>query len=126
MKPSCFLLCIVCCTLCLACEPQTKDQVKKQFNKAIEEIKTQSEPSLREVEKLHQLDYTVVSFPLDSSAQSIEQSLDELGRNRWDCFHVERTVKVTREEKRETQLLVFCKRLPETYLRYIPKNFLGR
>lgn len=110
----------------LACERNTKDEVKKHLNNAIEELKTQSEDPLKEVEKLYQLEYTVRSFPLSTTSVEFESALRRLGEQRWDCFHVERTVQTSTEGDREVKLLVFCKRFPKTYLRYIPKNFIGR
>lgn len=110
----------------LACERNTKEEVKKHLNNAIEELKTQSEDPLKEVEKLYQLEYTVRSFPITTTSVEFESALRRLGEQRWDCFHIERTVQTTTDNKREVKLLVFCKRFPKTYLRYIPKNLIGR
>ena len=110
----------------LACEARTKDEVKRQINDAIKGIKSQGGISISEVDKLYQLEYTVVSFPLTSSAQRLEGALDDLGKKRWDCFHVERSLKENAQGQKSAALLVFCKRLPETFLRYVPKQFIGR
>lgn len=119
------LTCLVL-MLCLGCEARSKQDVRRQLDQVIAELKNQGDASIKEVDKLHQLEYTVLSLPADGSAQLIEGALDELGRKRWDCFHVEKSTQVNRKGIHSAKLLVFCKRLPETFLRYIPKNFIGR
>lgn len=64
-----------------------------------------------EVEKLFIFEYELVSVPIDSSKAVLESTLQEMGKERWDCFHTERLKK---------ELVFFCKRRPKTYLRYIP------
>ena len=124
---SLFIVFLITLSTCLlACEARTKNEVKKQINDAIKGIKSQGGISISEVDKLYQLEYTVVSFPLTSSAQRLEGALDELGKKRWDCFHVERSLKENAQGEKSAALLVFCKRLPETFLRYVPKQFIGR
>lgn len=67
-----------------------------------------------EIEKLHALEYRVEEIPWSSEIDELNQRLAELGRDRWDCFHLERAFDVNR---------IYCKRRPKSYLRYIPRVF---
>lgn len=79
------------------------------------------DPSIpEEVKKLQQFEYQIVTVPGDVAPAALEATLSELGKNRWDCFHVER---LTRGEKQE--LMLFLKRRPDTPLKYVPKTILG-
>lgn len=73
-----------------------------------------SEMAQGEVEKLFVFEYKVVEFQMDLPASELQESLTLLGRERWDCFHV---------EPQELSNRFFCKRRPKTYLRYIPRVF---
>ena len=65
-----------------------------------------------EVEKLFIFEYKVFDLKKEESTQSIEEELNRLGKERWQCFHV---------EPLEKDFRFFCKRRPKTYLRYIPR-----
>lgn len=67
-----------------------------------------------EVNKLFAFEYRVQELPVTSTASEIEQAIAALGNERWECFDV---------ESRKETLLIFCKRRPQTYLRYIPRVF---
>lgn len=122
-----FLFILLLVLACTGCERSTQEELQKKILRTVEDLKNQSGEPLKEVEKLHQLEYHVASFPADSSARDLEAAMMSLGKNRWDCFHVERSLEKTRaEEKPELRLLVFCKRLPDTLLRYVPRHLIGR
>lgn len=67
-----------------------------------------------ELNKLFSLEYKVVEVSSKLTADNLQIMLSELGQQRWDCFNV-----IHREEG----IWIFCKRKPETYLRYIPRVF---
>jgi hypothetical protein len=63
----------------------------------------------QEFEKLFTLEYRVVDMDSSLSGDQQEALLMQLGRDRWDCFHI---------TPQEFGLRVFCKRQPKSYLRY--------
>ncbi|HQH27138.1 MAG TPA: hypothetical protein PLP17_07055, partial [Oligoflexia bacterium] len=63
-------------------------------------------------------------LPLDGTPEKIEGTLNEFGKNRWDCFDVEKAAPTAEEPA--GSLVVFCKRMPETPLRYVPQSLIGR
>ena len=67
-----------------------------------------------ELNKLYSFEYKVVEFPLTAESLSIEAYLSTLGKDRWECFDTTKT---------DLKLIIFCKRRPETYLKYIPRAF---
>jgi len=83
----------------------TQEYTKKE---KIEELTTD------EFEKLFTYEYKVSEFSLELSVQEIEEGFQKLGKDRWECFDI---------EKDEESYKVFCKRKPKTYLRYIPRVF---
>jgi hypothetical protein len=106
-----------------ACNPSSSPEAEallKEMNRAVESVKgslgTNELDSLasQEVEKLFVFEYNVVELPSGQSTEQLNEQLSELGKERWDCFHV---------EEKETQIRLFCKRRPKTYLRYIPRVF---
>lgn len=66
----------------------------------------------KEVEKLFTFEYRVEEFENSLTSEELQDKLQELGQERWECFHAEPLAK---------SLRFFCKRRPKTYLRYIPK-----
>ena len=67
-----------------------------------------------EVEKLFEFEYKVVELDGTANADRIQDRLALLGKDRWDCFHVERT---------DEKLLIMCKRRPKTNLQYLEHIF---
>ena len=65
-----------------------------------------------EVEKLFAFEYKVVSLSQAQSSQQLEAALNQLGKDRWECFQV--------VQMQDGDSLI-CKRAPKTYLRYIPR-----
>ena len=65
-----------------------------------------------EVEKLFIFEYKVLPLSGDKSSKQAELALNQLGKDRWDCFQI-----VEMEEGPSA----FCRRAPKTYLRYIPR-----
>lgn len=82
-------------------------------NSAITNFSTKKlgNPPSEEVEKLFRYEYLVKDMPLNLSDKEMEENFQSLGRDRWDCFHMEH---VTRGSIR-----IFCKRRPKSYLQYM-------
>jgi len=95
--------------------------LEKEFKEAMSDLmrklneygpaaKNAQKTTSEELKKLFVFEYKVFELNNNPSTSEVEKKLTDLGRERWDCFHVERSNKVFR---------IFCKRHPETYLRYI-------
>ena len=67
-----------------------------------------------EVEKLFIFEYEVFEYDLDMASSEQTEALTALGKERWECFHVQPTTE---------SLRFYCKRRPRTYLRLIPRVF---
>jgi hypothetical protein len=102
------------------------DFIQEQVTKALQDYVMQPGRSVDEIKKLHQLEYNVFTLALEDSAARYEGVLDELGKNRWDCFHVEKVFSTNKNGERVGKLLFFCKRAPDTLLRFVPKSLIGR
>lgn len=63
-------------------------------------------------EKLFAIEYKVIEFDADLSRQSLEQKLNELGKDRWDCFNM---------KSQGDYVRAYCKRLPRGYMQYLIK-----
>lgn len=92
----------------------------EQLTKAVGDFVKQAEVP-EEFKKLQQFEYQVFTWPVDKSAKEMQEKLNELGRERWDCFHFERLD----NQDAADELQVFCKRRPDTPFKYVPKNFIG-
>jgi hypothetical protein len=111
--------------ICVAC-----DSAEKQSNEAVKELNSQldklsttvsefvkSAEVPEEVKKLQQFEYKVVALPATLTAEDIQQKLAELGKERWDCFFVDRAQPET--------LTFYFKRRPDTPLKYVPRGIWG-
>lgn len=95
-----------------------KDQVTELGSSVKDYVHSSNAPD--EIKKLYQYEYKVLQYPI-KNLPLIEEHLSELGKDRWDCFDTEKLI----TEGKEPTLLVFCKRKPETPLKYIPKTLIG-
>jgi len=80
------------------------------------------EDAKKEINKLREFEYRVLEYPADVSAKALEVDLQALGALAWDC--TPGPLRIIEDEK--SVLMVFCKRRPDTPLRYIPQTLLGR
>lgn len=105
------------------CENQTPSQSTAEYleelGEEIQKVIPTRKDSWDEIKKLRQLEYQIFSFPQHTSTMEIAARLCAAGKERWDCFHIEKILPLS-EEGSEEKLLVFCKRLVDTPLRYIP------
>lgn len=90
------------------------DQTMQKLGKLASDPGQISDLTSDEIEKLFVFEYTVVDLPAAATSREMEVKLTQLGADRWECFHIERSGDVIR---------FFCKRRPKTYLRYIPRLF---
>lgn len=121
MKLSSLLLCLV---FLFGCEQGADNpelqRLTKELDKTLQEAhqffegatSTGNELATKEVEKLFTFEYRVEELNNTLSPEEMQEKLQELGQDRWECFHAEPQAK---------SLRFFCKRRPKTYLRYIPK-----
>jgi hypothetical protein len=65
-----------------------------------------------QLEKLFSVEYRIVEFDSDLSRQKLEQQLNILGKDRWDCFNI---------RSEDMRIRAYCKRLPRGYLPYLIK-----
>lgn len=73
------------------------------------------ETTKQEVTKLFRWEYKLLELPSESSAEEIEQELNRLGHDNWDCSPV--------PQAPPQRIRMHCKRRPRSplsYLRYVP------
>lgn len=73
------------------------------------------ETTKQEVSKLFRWEYKVLELPAESPAEEIEQELNRLGNDNWDCTPV--------PQASHQRIRMHCKRRPRSplsYLRYVP------
>jgi hypothetical protein len=97
--------------------------IEEKIHSTLDDLSRNSNPTVEEIRKLSQLEYHVETFPLKSEPEVINKKLNLLGRERWDCFS---SFGRPGREPDMPEMIVLCKRTPETVLRYVPKSFLGR
>lgn len=93
---------------------QSWDDAKNKLDSYTKSSRTSA---LHEIEKLYILEYKVSEIDASASASAIEQRLNELGKDRWECYDNQRI---------GDSLHLFCKRRPGSvleYLPYLPKVF---
>jgi hypothetical protein len=126
-----FIILLTTLVVLCGCDPSSSNpngistqSIQKEVGNAIEQYIVQGK-SVDELKKLHQFEYQVIHMPASTSALAIEGTLNKLGQDRWDCFHVEKLV-TAEGERREMKYVFFCKRPPATPLRYVPRTLIGR
>ena len=90
---------------------QIGNQIVDQTNRLGELIPSKDEikkSSNEQIEKTFAIEYRVVDIKADSSAEQTQTLLNDLGKERWDCFSIT-------SEKEGSRLL--CKRRPLSALR---------
>lgn len=99
------------------------EQLPPDVGRMLEGVLDKTAASGQELEKLYQFEYTVFRLPVESSPTKLEGLLNELGKKRWECFQVE---KVFSKEENSEMFVIFCRRNPDTPLRYLPRTLVGR
>ncbi len=115
---------LVSVTLC-GCDSRPEPTIEEVWNQARSATDTalnsvenlEAGRTKREFAKLTQYEYNIVELPLEVPTADLQRKLSVLGVDGWDC-----APPLTRMEK----LLIFCKKRPESFLRYIPQTFLGK
>lgn len=121
------LLIITTCIAVLAlhgCDfmPKLSDGEKalEMIRREAYDILGNSEKTLEEIKKLHQIEYKIVTMSLSQPISEIESALNTLGKDRWNCFKFEPHTANTATQ----ELLVFCSRPVYTPIRYLPNPLL--
>ncbi len=101
-------------------EPGVWEEVQRLYEKAKEKgeqvPKDIYEWAREDVKGIGDWEYQILALD-DPAPEQIQEKLNELGVERWDCFWVER---------RGDDLVLYLKRPPRTYLRHIPFSDLMR
>lgn len=127
------LLLLSLAMLCLACDHKDKipdhlsrEAVKqmKDWQQSVSELLKDSDIQA-EVKKLRQKEYEVRSIPLNTKAEDIKDLLNSLGKENWDCLHMEKVLGSDLKTESDAKLLIFCSRKAETVLQYVPQNLLN-
>ena len=109
----------------IGCDSKSNDSLQKLYDdtveasdKALDKVSSvNSEEAKKEFRKLGQFEYQVLSFKKDIPAAELEGRLGVYGLQGFDC----QSPLIRNEE-----LIVLCKRRPESFLRYIPQTIVGR
>ena len=116
----CFLLIM---NACGSKDSKTGDTVKElnaeldRLTKTVTDfVQTAQVPE--ELKKLQQFEYKVIEIPRATPSPDVENRLNELGKERWDCTLGGSSATIE-------SLTFYCKRRPDTPLKYVPKTFLG-
>lgn len=121
MKYLCLILLLL--SACNHEQEQITKELNQKLKSAIEDLSKNPTQPIEEIKKLSQLEYKVITFNLETSPDKINDQLNDLGMDRWDCdtgFSRPRTPPTPPE------IVIICKRTPETVLRFVPKSILGR
>jgi len=85
---------------------------------ALEQVQNlNSDDAKQEFKKLNQFEYKVSSFKKDISVLELEGSLSLYGAKGYDC---------SGPLLRAEDILIVCKKRPESLLRYVPQTLVGR
>ncbi len=101
-------------TLC-GCDSGNLDAAKEKLDKwGAPSAQDVGEVAKSEWDKYWGVEYKIERFSTAAQTAEMQELLNTLGKDRWDCFHI---------EHRGDEYLLFCKRLPTSYLRYLTKAF---
>lgn len=73
-----------------------------------------SEKANEELSHQLRVEYKVFKFNIKNNPNIIEDRLNELGKNRWNCFHIEPI------PSSDGEVSIFCKKIPLTAARLLP------
>ena len=105
-------------TILFGCESKSVqsayDEARGSFDELIP-LKDKAQTAAKEeVSKLFTFEYKVAEIDNSASSAQVEALLSGLGRERWECFD---------SAPLGGKLRFFCKRKPDTVLKYIPRAF---
>jgi len=85
---------------------------------AIEQLgNLDSDQAKKEFKKLTQYEYQVKTFRVDIPAAELQGALSVMGHDGWDCGS---------PLLRKEDILLTCKKRPESLLRYVPQSLLSK
>ena len=106
---------------CDGSTPSIPASLEKKFDETVSELTKNKNVPIDEYKRLSQIEYKMLTFPIEVPPSEVESVTNKLGEDRWDCFS---SFARPRTAPQSAELVIFCKRMPETLLRYIPKGFL--
>lgn len=134
-RPACIFAAL--CAALLGCDSKSKTaEIQNQLanlTKSVSDLvgdSSTTKDAMEEFKKLQQFEYKLQSFPADTMPIELEAALNRLGKERWECFHVEKRMSVESKEPdvaraARPEIVLFCKRRPETPLRFIPRGLIS-
>lgn len=93
-----------------------QDETQEAIEEAKDKAKEWKELSQQEIDKIWAIEYKSV-YLSRSDAEGLEMTLNDLGRERWDCYHV---------GEEEGERILYLKRRKSSVLRSIPLSDLLR
>lgn len=98
---------------------ETLQGIQRTLSEGMDHV-TKAAPSREDVEsiagdelaKLSSIEYHVIDLDRDMSASQMDAVLVKLGAERWECFSITQI---------DDKIRIFCKRRPESYLRYVQR-----
>ena len=119
------ILLLISLGLITACQEKPKYQeIKEELSKSVAELQTEIAKSYQEtqkevenlaneeIEKFHSIEYHVFELKKEQSTLEHEKKLNEIGKDRWDCFFIGESDEFYR---------FYCRRIPKSYLRYMTR-----
>jgi len=96
-------------------------ELQREISKQYDEKEAQiSEFAEKEIENTFAVEYKVIELDAKLSPEELSEKLNEVGKERWKCFFVDRPQNVGKEQS-EAVYRIFCNRRPKSYLRYLGK-----
>ena len=123
MKTRIIIISLLVLSSCDESQIKIQKDLEKTIQDGINSISSNPSLPLEEIKKLSQLEYKSLTFPVDTSPQKMEEELNTLGKDRWDCRSIFPRPRTAPEKP---EIVVVCQRTPETVLRYVPKGMIGR
>ena len=105
--------------------PSTTRAVEREFEELIDILQEKglidkTVSSAEEIKKLYQIEYNIIEVDEHVSVNMVELELNAMGKNRWDCFYIH----PINDKDGNKKLRIYCKRGPDTPLRYVPRTIL--
>ncbi len=115
--------------LCACQQQPAYQELKEELSQSLQEINSKISKEYQkhedgigklanaELDKLQAIEYHVFELGSEESTEQHQQKLNEIGKERWDCFFIDKSNEFYR---------VYCRRTPKSYLRYLSRipNFI--
>jgi hypothetical protein len=119
-----FITILFCLTTsCNQNQEEIAKNIEQKIKSTVDDLAKNPSQPIDEVKKLSKQEYKTLAFPLEEDTEVIDKVLNQLGEDRWQCYSAfarPRTAPI------KPEMLILCRRTPETVLRFIPNSILGR